>query len=124
MIQLLTTLLFFTMASGLRQYYIEKQLVLFYKNRSFSTLVVDREINTFYLPIFDGDEQILKEVEKDYFKYALTPRKTPRIIFKQNTFLCPKWEEKYSVIVGEELTRINKKWVDLDEIHKCEKRYE
>jgi hypothetical protein len=111
------------MASGLRQYYIEKQLILFYKNKSLTRIIVDRTINTFYLPIFDGDEQILKEIEEDYFKYALMPRKTPRIIFKQNTFLSPKWEEKYSVVVEEQLMKMNKKWMDLDEIHKCEKRY-
>ena len=105
------------------QYYIEKHLLLRYNNKEFSNIVIDKQIGTFYLPLFDGDEQVLEYVKNDYLTTILKPRKEPNTIFKYRRFLSRKWQEKYSVIVGEELSKLNKKWGDLNEIVKLEKRY-
>jgi hypothetical protein len=110
-------------SNSLTQYYIEKHLLLRYNNKELSNIVIDKEIGTFYLPLFDGDEQVLEYVKNDYLTTILKPRKEPKIIFKYRRFLSRKWEDKYSVIVGEELSRLNKKWGDLNEIVKLEKRY-
>jgi len=110
-------------SESLTQYYIEKHLLLRYNNKELSNIIIDKEIGTFYLPLFDGDEQVLEYVKNDYLTSILKPRKEPQTIFKYRRFLSKKWQEKYSVIVGEELTRLNKKWGDLNEIVKLEKRY-
>jgi hypothetical protein len=110
-------------SESLTQYYIEKHLLLRYNNKELSNIIIDKEIGTFYLPLFDGDEQVLEYVKNDYLTSILKPRKEPKTIFKYRRFLSKKWQEKYSVIVGEELTRLNKKWGDLNEIVKLEKRY-
>ena len=105
------------------QYYIEKHLLLHYNNKELSNIIIDKQIGTFYLPLFDGDEQVLEYVKNDYLSSILKPRKEPKTIFKYRRFLSKKWQEKYSVIVEEELSRLNKKWGDLNEIVKLEKRY-
>ena len=105
------------------QYNIEKHLLLRYNNKELSDIIIDKEVKTFYLPIFDGDEQVLEYVKNDYLSFLLKPRKEPQTIFKYRRFLSKKWQDNYSVIVGEELTKINKKWDDLNEIIKFEKRY-
>ena len=110
-------------SNSLTQYYIEKHLLLRYNNKELSNIVIDKEIGTFYLPLFDGDEQVLEYVKNDYLTTILKPRREAKIIFKYRRFLSRKWEDKYSVIVGEELSRLNKKWGDLSEIVKLEKRY-
>jgi hypothetical protein len=110
-------------SESLTQYYIEKHLLLRYNNKELSNIIIDKQIGTFYLPLFDGDEQVLEYVKNDYLTSILKPRKEPKTIFKYRRFLSKKWQEKYSVIVGEELTRLNKKWSDLNEIVKLEKRY-
>lgn len=110
-------------SESLTQYYIEKHLLLRYNNKELSNIVIDKQIGTFYLPLFDGDEQVLEYVKNDYLSTILKPRKEPKIIFKYRRFLTRKWQDKYSVIVEEELTRLNKKWGDLNEIVKLEKRY-
>jgi hypothetical protein len=110
-------------SESLTQYYIEKHLLLRYNNKELSNIIIDKQIGTFYLPLFDGDEQVLEYVKNDYLTSILKPRKEPQTIFKYRRFLSKKWQEKYSVIVGEELTRLNKKWGDLNEIVKLEKRY-
>lgn len=106
-----------------KQYYIEKQLLLRYTNKELSNIVIDKQVGTFYLPIFDGDEQVFEYVKNDYLSFLLKPRKEPKTIFKYRRFLSKKWQDKYSVIVGEELNRTNKRWDDLNEIIKIEKRY-
>jgi len=110
-------------SESLTQYYIEKHLLLRYNNKELSNIIIDKQIGTYYLPLFDGDEQVLEYVKNDYLTSILKPRKEPQTIFKYRRFLSKKWQEKYSVIVGEELTRLNKKWGDLNEIVKLEKRY-
>ena len=110
-------------SESLSQYYIEKHLLLRYNNKELTNIIIDKHIGTFYLPLFDGDEQVLEYVKNDYLSTILKPRKEPKTIFKYRRFLSKKWQEKYSVIVGEELTRLNKKWGDLNEIVKLEKRY-
>ena len=110
-------------SESLTQYYIEKHLLLRYNNKELSNIIIDKQIGTYYLPLFDGDEQVLEYVKNDYLTSILKPRKEPKTIFKYRRFLSKKWQEKYSVIVGEELTRLNKKWGDLNEIVKLEKRY-
>ena len=110
-------------SESLTQYYIEKHLLLRYNNKELSNIIIDKQIGTFYLPLFDGDEQVLEYVKNDYLTSILKPRKEPKTIFKYRRFLSKKLQEKYSVIVGEELTRLNKKWGDLNEIVKLEKRY-
>jgi len=122
-VQGLITLFLLTTVESLTQYYIEKQLVLHYKNKNLSKIVIDKQIGTFYLPLFDGDEQILNEVSNDYLSVILKPRKPPKTIFKWKRFLTSNWQEKYSVIVDEELKMNKKKWEDLDEIVKIESRY-
>jgi len=120
---ILCILMTFTGTVSLTQYYIEKHLLLRYNNKELSNIIVDKQIGTFYLPLFDGDEQVLEYVKHDYLTTILKPRKEPKTIFKHKSFLSKKWNEKYSVIVGEELTRLNKKWNELNEIIKIEKRY-
>ena len=115
--------LLLNVSESLTQYYIEKHLLLRYNNKEFSNIVIDKQIGTFYLPLFDGDEQVLEYVKNDYLTTILKPRKEPNTIFKYRRFLSRKWQEKYSVIVGEELSKLNKKWGDLNEIVKLEKRY-
>jgi hypothetical protein len=110
-------------SESLTQYYIEKHLLLRYNNKELSNIIIDKQIGTFYLPLFDGDEQVLEYVKNDYLTSILKPRKEPITIFKYRRFLSKKWQEKYSVLVGEELTRLDKKWGDLNEIVKLEKRY-
>lgn len=110
-------------SESLTQYYIEKHLLLRYNNKELSNIIIDKQIGTFYLPLFDGDEQVLEYVKNDYLTSILKPRKEANTIFKYRRFLSKKWQEKYSVIIDEELTRLNKKWSDLNEIVKLEKRY-
>jgi hypothetical protein len=105
------------------QYYIEKQLLLRYNNKELSNIIIDKQIGTFYLPLFEGEKEVLEYVENDYLSSILKPRRVPKTIFKYRRFLSKKWQEKYSVVVEEELTRLNKKWDDLSEIVKLEKRY-
>ena len=105
------------------QYYIEKQLLLRYNNKELSNIIIDKQIGTFYLPLFEGEKELLEYVENDYLSSILKPRRVPKTIFKYRRFLSKKWQEKYSVVVEEELTRLNKKWDDLSEIVKLEKRY-
>ena len=113
----------FNVTESYKQYYIEKQLLLRYTNKELSNIVIDKQVGTFYLPIFDGDEQVFEYVKNDYLSFLLKPRKEPKTIFKYRRFLSKKWQDKYSVIVGEELSRTNKRWDDLNEIIKIEKRY-
>jgi len=105
------------------QYYIEKHLLLRYKNKEFSNIVVDKQIGTFYLPLFDGDKQAMDSIDNDYLTSILRPRRVPKTIFKHRRFLSKKWKDKYSIVVEEELSRLNKKWCDLNEIKTLEKRY-
>ena len=105
------------------QYYIEKQLLLRYNNKELSNIIIDKQIGTFYLPLFDGEKKLLEYVENDYLSSILKPKRVPQTIFKYRRFLSKKWQEKYSVIVDEELLRLNKKWDDLNEIVKLERRY-
>jgi len=105
------------------QYQIEKQLLLRYSNKQLSNIVIDKQVGTFYLPLFDGDKQLLDSVDNDYLTSILKPRRVPKTIFKYKRFLSKKWQEKYSVIIDEELMRLNKEWNDLEEVVKLEKRY-
>ena len=105
------------------QYYIEKQLLLRYNNKELSNIIIDKQIGTFYLPLFEGEKKLLEYVENDYLSSILKPKRVPQTIFKYRRFLSKKWQEKYSVVVDEELLRLNKKWDDLNEIVKLERRY-
>lgn len=113
----------FNVSESLKQYYIEKQLLLRYNNKEFTNIVIDKQISVFYLPLFDGDEQVFEYVVNDYLSMILQSRKEPKTIYKYKNFLSTKWQEKYSVIVDNELNILNKKWNDLNEIVKLEKRY-
>lgn len=93
-----------------------KQLSLRYNNKEFTNIVIDKQIGVFYFPLFDGDEQVFEYVVNDYLSMILQSRKEPKIIYKYKNFLSTKWQEKYSVIVDNELDNLN-------EIVKLEKRY-
>jgi hypothetical protein len=82
-------------SESLTQYYIEKHLLLRYNNKELSNIIIDKQIGTYYLPLFDGDEQVLEYVKNDYLTSILKPRKEPKTIFKYRRFLSKKWQEKY-----------------------------
>jgi hypothetical protein len=123
MLGILCIFFLFNVSESLKQYYIEKQLLLRYNNKEFTNIVIDKQISVVYLPLFDGDKQVVEYVVNDYLSMVLQPRQEPKTIYKYKNFLSTKWQEKYSVIVDNELDSLNKKWEDLNEIVKLEKRY-
>ena len=109
-------------------YYICKYLKIEFQSilPLFIELEKDRGYFNFYL---DEDEPDYDKKHKKYLEETLTPRMKPIIVYEKNEFVNTKLENKYKLLVKEELDRFNisqvnkLEWSDILDIKKVEIRF-
>ena len=105
-------------------YYIDTELVLFFHNDSSRTYInLDHNRGYFYeINIDSGDADYDKKQEESE-KEQLTPSMTPILIYANNLFTKPIYEEKHKDLILHHLPN-DKTWTDIKKIIKSESRYE
>ena len=111
------------------EYYINKYLKMNFQSIETWYVQIEKNNGYFYFDL-DEDDYEYDEKYKEYVKEILTPRMIPIIIYAQNQFVNSKLENKYKVLLEEELNMHNKSnenkidWKDIIDITKIEKRSE
>jgi len=105
-------------------YYIDKDLILFFHNDS-SRKYIQLEHNRgyFYDINIDSDDEDYARRQEDSEKEQLTPKMKPILIYENNNFSKPIFEEKYKQLILQNLPK-DKTWTDIKKIMKSESRYE
>jgi len=98
-------------------YYIDTDLVVYYKNSSnYKTyILLQHERGYFYDISVDSDEEGIQE--------QLEPRMKPIVIYKNDVFCKPSFEDKYKNMIIHHLPS-DKTWADIAKVVKKESRYE
>lgn len=106
-------------------YFIDKDLQLFDKDRLFSIINLDHQKGYFfYSPILDEDEEGYDNEFSNYLEDILKPRMEPILIYIDNSFKKLSFEIKYKKIIDNHLNLYNKTLSDVTKIIKIENRYE
>lgn len=92
---------------------------------------LERDYGYYYFSL-DEDDPNYDEKYKEYVEETLQPRMEPIIIYENNEFKTTKLENKYKLLIDEELESYNKnltmelkkEWKDITKIVKKEIRYE
>lgn len=109
-------------------YYIVKALEITLKEEKYP-LMVDLECDYGYFGDFSLDEDSPdydKQLEK-WEEYKLEQLKSvmlPIVIYEEDTFMNSKLEQKYSLLIEEELFLNKRSWNEVKQIVKIEYRYE
>lgn len=113
-------------------YYIDKFLKVKFENRM-DYIIIDLESDRGYFDFsLDEDDPNYDEKYEKYVEETLKPHMKPITIYDNNDFLTKKLENKYKLLIEEELKNYNKRketdskkeWKDIKKIVKCETRYE
>ncbi len=107
-------------------YYIDKDLHIYdYDNKMFSSINLEHERGYYwFISALDEDEDGYDTELTQYIKKTLEPNMKPIVIYSNNTFYKPSFENKYKIIIENELMIFNKTWNDVNKILKIENRYE
>lgn len=111
-------------------YYISKYLLIKFADKT-NSLEIELERDQGYFDFsLDEDDPTHDEKYEEYVKQTLSNTFTPIIIFQDNCFMNNKLENKYKLLIEEELEQYNKgrenkfEWKDIFKIVKKESRYE
>jgi chromosomal replication initiation ATPase DnaA len=77
----------------------------------------------YFVPMLDSDQDGYNKEYDEYIKYKLTPHMQPIIIYINDTFVKPAFENKYKQLVEDNIKEYNKTWNDITKIMKVEERY-
>jgi len=104
-------------------YYIVKLLCVSLDVHTQFTIELERE-QGYYDIDYDEDEEDYEEQCNEYKKMMLTPGMKPIMVYQGGDFRSIFLATKYKSIVENELNVRGKKWSDVREIIKVERRYE
>jgi len=113
-------------------YYIEKILKVKFENRT-DYIIINLESNNGYFDFsLDEDDPDYDAKYEKYVERTLKPNMKPIIIYENNDFLTKKLQDKYKLLIEQELKNYNKgkepdskkEWKDIIKIVKGETRYE
>ena len=106
-------------------YYIEKKLVIYYKDSSNCSYInLSHEKGYFYDLNYDEDEKDYENKYNEHINEQLKPNMKPIRLYIDNNFINEIFEKKYKKIINDELKISNRKWEDIKKIIKKESRYE
>ena len=107
-------------------YYIAKNLFIYYKDKSSSYIPLSRENCYFYYPDIDEDAEDYDKQYKVCINEQLKPRLPPMVIYSNHHFNSVILEEKYKGLIEKHFYNnyTNKSWADIVNITKEEMRYE
>jgi hypothetical protein len=103
-------------------YYIDTDLIVYYKNEpnyNATYILLHQERGYFYEISIDSDEEGYNEKIQEQLK----PRMKPIVIYKDDVFSKPIFEEKYKDRIIHYLPE-DKTWTDIAKVVKKESRYE
>ena len=110
-------------------YYIEKNLYIYYKDNSIDSLSLKKNKGYFYEISHDMDFDLSlynssDEVRKILKEYHLEPKEMPYLIYSNNTFTNDELSKKYKMILEYEMMNHDyKTWDDIKHIVVMEERY-
>lgn len=106
-------------------YYIDADLVVYYKNGSNERTYIplQHERGYFYDTNIDSDEEGYDEKMAKSIAEQLEPRMKPIVIYKNDVFCKPNFEDKYKNMILHHLPN-DKTWEDIAKVVKKESRYE
>jgi len=111
-------------------YYIIKQLEIYF-HYGIHPLFIELERDRGYFDfLLDADDPDYDAKEEEYINDTLKPSMLPIIIYEETEFKSKKLEDKYKVLIDEQLELYNryhedkKEWKDVRKITKVEHRYE
>jgi len=105
-------------------YYIDKDLILFFHNDFRRNINLEQDRGYFYEINIDSDEEDYERKQEESVKKQLTPQMKPILIYENNQFSKPVYEEKYKDLILHYLSKWDKTWTDIQKIVKSESRYE
>ena len=108
-------------------YFIDKDLYIYYKNNKVTFINIDHEKGYFYEIDIDVDEEQYDKKYDECIREQLKPRMKPIIIYKNNNFINSNLETKYKKLIEDSINNkiLNKNiWEDIIKIVKKESRYE
>ena len=103
-------------------YYIDTNLVVYYKHESewkATYILLHQERGYFYETNIDSDEEGYDEKIQEQLK----PRMKPILIYTDDAFCKPQYEDKYKDWILHYLPE-DKTWADIAKVVKKESRYE
>jgi hypothetical protein len=109
-------------------YYIDKDLHVYFhdeKMNDYFLINLQHERGYFHDYPYDPDEEDYEQNMNEMIKEQLKPQMKPIVLYTNNTFTKPHFENKYKRFVERKLNEdFYKKWDDVKEIIKVEVRYE
>jgi hypothetical protein len=104
-------------------YYIEKYLLICYKDKSTDYITLSRDRGYFYFSDLDEDDPDFEIKNNELIQLQLKPTRKPLVIYQDNEFPSNFLEIKYRPMVERNIQN-GKYWVDIEKILKKESRYE
>jgi chromosomal replication initiation ATPase DnaA len=89
-------------------YYIVKVLHIYYNETDYLEFEINRKREYYYYE-YDSDEEDYEDKVNEYKKNILTPVMKPIILYTDNGFIKPSFEEKYKDILEEIVDDYDKK---------------
>jgi hypothetical protein len=104
-------------------YYIEKNLVIYYKDKTRDYISLSRDRGYFYFSDLDEDDPDYEIKNNELIRLQLEPRNKPLVIYQKDEFVTNLLENKYRPIVERNMQN-GKCFLDIEKIIKKENRYE
>jgi len=104
-------------------FYIIKVLYIYYNDNTYISIELDRD-RGFYCYDFDDDDPEYEEKKNEYIKKMLIPHMNPIILYDNYTFKNMSYQNKYKLLIENEISKEKKNWNDIIKIIKVEEREE
>ena len=111
-------------------YYIEKNLYIYYKDNSIHSLNIKKDKGYFYeihhdmsidLSLYNSSEEVIKILKEHH----LEPREIPSLIYSNNNFINDNVSKKYKMMLEYEMMNHDcKTWDDIKHVVVMEERYQ
>ncbi len=108
-------------------YYVKKVLHIYYNDNEYLNVELNR-IRGYYNDDGDDDqdedetmEDYLERVD-EYFKYILTPKMKPIVIYENKWFNKLSYKIKYISLIKNEINKKKIRWTDITKVIKVEER--
>jgi len=104
-------------------YYIAKVLYIYYNNIDYLPIELYRDSCDYYYD-FDIEDIDYEKKINEYKNNILISQFQPIILYDNCSFKKKTYENKYKLLIENEITRYHIKWNDIIQIIKIEERYE
>jgi len=106
-------------------YYVVKLLHIYFEDEAEKHELELERLRGYYCDddvYYDEDAEDYEKQLQAYLIWVLTPKMEPIVLYAQQSFTKPSFEQKYKTLIEHELQKLGKTWMNVTKILKVEER--